>query len=429
MKKQFLLLTGSLFTASTLLAQGQIANNSFDAWATNNYNPTNWSTAASGANDAGGIYASFAATLAPAATKELTEVTNGTASIKLTSITSTLPVGPPVIPGVVGLGSLNTSAVTSGGSVFFNGSTFPYKPDTIFFDYKYTPAGTDTGALILQFNGGGADVAGGTHKRDLFATNSNWATDTFVLTSLWTGTPDNAIFQFSSSQQGAQVGSVLYVDNLRFGYTTPPVAVPVVSLAFSADTVTEGGSVTFTATLDVAAPAAFSVPVVYGGTATSADYTAATSFDFNLGELSKTITISTAVDSDSTDETVTATISNPNDNSYIVDNFANSKTLVIRDTTTTAGGTVGINNTLVLKVIRVYPNPASTNVNVVVPSEVAAQNVTITDISGKVVLSENNISGTKAINVANLANGNYVVTFTDAATKAFTGAKQLQVTK
>lgn len=57
--------------------------------------------------------------------------------------------------------------------------------------------------------------------------------------------------------------------------------------------------------------------------------------------------------------------------------------------------------------IKVYPNPASTVLNIQYPENVVADKVTITDISGKVVLEKT--QNTAQINIENLMNGVYFI--------------------
>lgn len=432
MKRQFLLLAGTVFTSATLLAQtGQISNNGFNQWESTGYNPTDWATVASAlptaldALGAGAFAGMLVPQFAPTAEEEQTDKVEGSSSVKLTTIaTPSMAVQylGPATPGLLGLGELDLAAAQSGSPVLLTGATFPYKPDTIIFQYKYTPAGTDTATLILNFTKQGSDVAGGVITRNLLSTGGAWQTETIVISS-WSDAPDNAVFQISS---GWQQGSVLYVDDLYFGYTTPPVAIPTVSVSTSADTIAEGGSATFTVTLSEAATVALSVPVQFSGTAVSTDYTAsATSFDFPVGQTSATITVSAATDTEvEGDETVVLTLLPDAGNAYVLDATSSSKTLVITDVTET-----GIKETAAMKAISLYPNPASANVSIVVPSEVATQNVAITDLNGKILATKNAVSGTTSFNVSNFANGSYVIVFTNATTNTFTGSKQLQIAK
>src|SRR5690606_35272772 len=81
MKKQFLLLIGAFFTATTLFAQ-QIPNGGFETWS-NPYNPDGWTTLASYLEDLG--QTTPAGVVAVLATQENTTVLQGASSIKLTT--------------------------------------------------------------------------------------------------------------------------------------------------------------------------------------------------------------------------------------------------------------------------------------------------------------------------------------------------------
>ena len=92
-------------------------------------------------------------------------------------------------------------------------------------------------------------------------------------------------------------------------------ATPTVTLAASAASVNEGAALTFTATSDMVAPAGgLVVPVTFGGTATSADYTtSATSITIAAGALTGTLTLNAIADNLTEGaETVTATLGNVN---------------------------------------------------------------------------------------------------------------------
>lgn len=412
----------------TLLAQtGQIANNGFNSWSSNGYNPTGWTTVAAAlpAALANTQYAAYATILqssfAPTATQDQGDKVEGTASVKLTTI-ATPSLAQSVLgattPGVLGLGDLDIAAVEAGSPVMLTGSAFSYKPDTILFQYKYEPAGTDTATFSLYFKNNGNDVAGGVITKQLFSTNGAWVTDTTIITT-WTNSPDSAVFQISS---GWQQGSVLHIDALHFGYFIPPV-IPAIALRVAADTIHAGETGLFIANLNQADTAAMVVNIYGGGTATyETDFTASKSFFFfAAGQTADTVTVTTTVSA--TDKYITATLGFSSNSTYT---FANtgSDTLFIKAKTS------GIKETEeIAATIRLYPVPATEKVAVVIPTELPMQNLTITDLNGKVVTAENNISGTTSVSLANLANGSYMVTFTEVGTNTFTAAKQLQIVK
>lgn len=407
MKKQFLLLIGAVFTATTLFAQ-QVPNGGFETWTAATKPDSGWTTLA----DVAGIPTPPVSSLA---TKDATDFQFGAASVKLTT-TDLSGLNPAfhAIPGLTGLGT------DFGQYANFNGLYFPFqRPDTLFFSYKYVPQiPQDTASVTIGFYiNGSPEIA----QLNLPA-QAAWVNLYVPLSSagFTAGVVDSIYLEFQSSNDTtlSRVGSTLWVDGVSLGYTP----VPTVNISVSPTTVAEGGVAKFVATLSSPATAALSININNAGSTadTPDDFVPSkTAFDFAVGETTDTITVTTLTDALTEGDEVLTITAAPGAG-YTV---GSSATLTITDVVS------GIHESAAMKAIRLYPNPATTNVNVVVPAEVATQNVTITDISGKVIVSENNVSGTKAINVSNLANGNYIVTFTDATTKAFTGAKQLQVTK
>lgn len=521
MKKQFLLLIGAFFTATTLFAQ-QIPNGGFETW-TQTTTPDNWLT-----------YGSLYGLMQGAAAQETSTILFGASSVKLTTVNDP-SLG--VQPGLLALGSQDGTS-----QYFYGGIPFTAMPDTFRFFFNYTPASSlDTAAVFFYFNVAGQPF-GTTIK--IPNTGNQWGMYTVPLTSAWSqapGTPDSLFinaYSGGTDTSVAAVGSVLYLDGFQFIYNNPvsdptvalsvspstinegesavftvsldaasssnitvnlaglptgtaafgtdytvvgltapsvtipagqtsvsvtvnaltdtetegaetvvvslaagtgyvlgtsssatltindvPVGTPAVSLSVSPESVVEGGSATFTATLSSAATAAINVPYTLSGNATEGnDYTGTgTSFSFAPGATTATLSVLT-VDDTETEGNETLTITLSAGTGYVVGTA--SATLTITDNDGT-----GIKETETMKAISLYPNPATTTVNVVVPAEIAAQNITVTDVTGKAVKLVNNVSGAKVITLDGLNNGSYIVTFTDASTNAFTGSKQLQITK
>lgn len=302
MKKQFLLLVGAVFTATTLFAQ-QPVNGGFETW-TNADSPDSWGSYSKmlAANGLPGVGLETENT-------DVTYISEGSSSILIKTDSVTIPgQGAILIPGFATYGSLNLV----GGSPKEYGTPFTARPDSISLSFAYFPVGGDSlfaGVFLTKNTSvvGGLTLVYGDSVPNLISV-------TFPIQYLdTTSTPDTLFIEFSSSNRQSTQGSKLYVDDVKFVYNTPT--------------------------------------------------------------------------------------------------------------------TVGINETGAIKSINMYPNPASSIVNVVIPSEVAAQNIIISDITGKAIKTVNNVSGTKVIGLDGLATGNYVVTFSDASTKAITGSKQLQVSK
>lgn len=426
--KKILFTIGNLFLVATALwgQTGQIGNNGFNTWSSDDYNPVGWTTVASALPNAlaGTPYAAYATTLqpgfAPTATKDPNDKVEGSSSLKLTTIATPSiaqsAIGP-TTPGVIGLGDLDIAAIEAGSNALLTGAAFSYKPDTILFRYKYEPVGTDTAILVLNFKNGGTDVAGGVITKYLFSTNSSWVTDTTIITT-WENTPDNAVFQIAS---GWQQGSVLHVDDLHFGYTTIPITgPPTVSLSVSAGTVNAGDTGYFIATLNHPDTVAFMVDIYGGGTANYQTdfYPSESMFFFEVGQTADTIVITTTPTA--VGRYVTIALA-PASILYTLGEITEDTLFITHPT--------GIKETEAISAIQSYPVPASSEVTVVLPSELPAQNISIIDLNGKVVAVEKNVSGKTSISLSNLANGSYMISFTDAATNAYTATKQLQIAK
>lgn len=425
---RILFMIGNMFFVPVVLwAQTQqIANNGFNTWSSDGYKPTGWTTVSSALPAALDTtqYAAYTTILqssfAPTATRDQNDKVEGTASVKLTTI-ATPSIAQSILgattPGVIGLGDLDIAAIDAGSQVLLTGSAFAYKPDTILLQYKYEPAGTDTATLLLYFKNGGNDVAGGVITKYLSGTNGVWVTDTIIITT-WTDSPDSAVFQISS---GWYQGSVLHIDALHFGYVTPPV-IPTISLSVSADSINAGETGYLIGTLNRQDTIAFIVEVYGGGTANyQTDFLPSKNyFSFAAGQTADTITITTTAVA--AGKYITAVLGSTTNNVYV---FASTTpdTLFIKSLPS------GIRETNVRNEIKMYPIPVSASLTVIIPTELPAQNIRVTDINGKVVAAKNNISGTTSVNLVDLANGSYMVTFTNAATDAYTATKKLWVVK
>ena len=429
MKKTILTFVILFLTIASLMAQaGQITNNGFNSWSSNGYNPIGWTTVASALPAALDTtqYAAYTTLLqssfAPTATQDQSDKEEGISSIKLTTIT-TPSIAQSILgtttPGVVGLGNLDIAAVDAGSPVILTGSAFSFQPDTILFRYKYEPAGTDTATFSLYFKNGGNDVAGGVITKYLFSTGGAWATDTTIITT-WTNPPDSAVFQISS---GWQQGSVLHIDALHFGYVTPLITIPTVSMIKSTDTINAGEIAYLIATLSQSTIIPLTVNIYGGGTADyQTDYVPSNHlFLFDAGETADTITITT--NPYAANKYLIAALAPSTNNTYHIASV-DFDTLFIKAAISSMKETE-----IEKEAIELYPIPASSSVTVVVPSEVPTQNINIIDLNGKVVAVENNISGKTFINLGNLTNGKYLMTFTDAVTNTHTTTKQLQVVK
>ncbi|MCW5907932.1 MAG: T9SS type A sorting domain-containing protein [Chitinophagales bacterium] len=209
MKTKFTLLTAFVATFVALNAQ-QVPNGGFENWGIS-YKPDGWATV-------DGIFGSPLGFT----TKDTVDKVEGSASIKLVSDSLSLVPQAGVIPGLASLGT----ATYAGGQPAFYGIPFAFRPDTLFFSYKYSTPGADTaGVQIVLFKSGSSPVlAGGI---PLGTTNNQWVNAYVILTPNYSSaaTPDTLLIQFFASFNDVAPnvkGSTLLVDRVRFGYVNPP---------------------------------------------------------------------------------------------------------------------------------------------------------------------------------------------------------------
>jgi hypothetical protein len=207
MKKLF-----TLFVAAgigfTLSAQ-QLNNAGFETW-TSPSNPDGWATWESALGAPLGL-----------ATKDTTVKAQGTASVKIK--TDSVQAGPTkrLIPGFVHYGS---AVYAPPAPLQLKEAAFAGKPDSIFFLFKYAPAGSDSASIVLSMSGpSGLSYVG---SSTLGTTSGNWISITLTADGqVPAGTVDSLALTFSSSKGGGIAGSVLNVDAIRFGYVATNVGI------------------------------------------------------------------------------------------------------------------------------------------------------------------------------------------------------------
>lgn len=188
-----------------LNTQGQvIPNGCLEVWPDTTY-PLGWSTPA----------ISFPSYIPGLAARDTADKFEGKSSIKLVS---QFVGNPNIVPGFLTLGPTSFSQ----GSLHMTGIPFTHRPDTLFFAYKYEPAGNDTAGFdiqLLQANGNSV-LAGGVY---LPSTNGLWQNVFVPLNDFYTSSdiPDTLKLLFTSSYQTfPQAGSILHVDAINFDNVT-----------------------------------------------------------------------------------------------------------------------------------------------------------------------------------------------------------------
>jgi len=217
MKAKFTLL--AILVVAFFSSQAQtIPNAGFETW-TSPLNPDGWAT-----------YSSTFGTNIGLAAKDTADKAVGTSSIKIYS--DSIP-GQPAYGVVSGIVSSGTATMGGQGPIF-TGVPFPYRPDTLFFAYKYTSPGADTAGVTLVMTKNGASVFAGGYNAVGFGLNkvAQWALIYAPITSLYangTITPDSLIIQFSSSVDNPIKGSTLNVDQVFFSASSPTTGISDVS--------------------------------------------------------------------------------------------------------------------------------------------------------------------------------------------------------
>ncbi len=199
----------SLFSAVVLSVNAQQLNNSgLNDWSA--LAPTDWATFEGTIGQPFGL-----------ATKDTADKVEGTASAAIK--TDSIQAGPSklLVSGVISSGT----ATYAPPNFIFNGAPFAFRPDTLFFAFKYVPgAGGDTAALqiYLTKNDTIDVIAGGV----TIPAAAQWSLIYVPLATAYLNsqTPTELALQFYSSAGVGKQGSLLKVDAIRFGYVNLPSA-------------------------------------------------------------------------------------------------------------------------------------------------------------------------------------------------------------
>jgi hypothetical protein len=182
-----------------------VPNSSFETWTSPN-NPDGWSTYSSG----------FGANIG-LAFKDTADKVVGNASIKITC--DSVPGQPNygVIAGLVSTGSLTFGAQGPA----FTGIPFAFRPDTLFFAYKYQSPGGDTAVLSLSFtkNGSSALVQNAPAVGVYLDPAAQWTLAYVPINSFYangTIVPDTLLLRFLAGNRKKTVGTTLHVDGVFF---------------------------------------------------------------------------------------------------------------------------------------------------------------------------------------------------------------------
>jgi type IX secretion system substrate protein len=366
MKAKFTLLTALIAVFFTGFAQ-QVPNGSFENWVgTSPTLPVGWSTPESAESIPLNLF-SF---------KDTTTFTQGHTSAEILADSTSLDPAAGVIPGFLSLG---TSAIV-GQQIQFIGVPFAFRPDTFFFDYKLASPNLDTALCQLEMTKDGDTLILGVEIP--LTKVSTWTHVAIPLAQFYqfTSTPDTLLIQFfATNPQNIVNHDTLHVDAVGFGYINQPAPPITASIAAGGPTTfCNGDSVMLTANTGTN----YTYQWNLGGTAISG---ATGSSYWAKAAGSYTVTIDSA------------------------SSTATSSPIVVTDTTCHG---VGINNVAATN-LSVYPNPASSLLNINSNESLAGFTLQMYDVVGRLVISQVLEGNNNVINVAKLANGTYIYRVTD----------------
>lgn len=233
MRKQFLTFATVALTATLFAQNPPIQNGGFETWT--GKAPDSWATVESAANDAGlgSVLGSTTFTTKETATGEFTE---GVQAASIQNAEVNIPMaGARVIPGSLVYGKIKVDIATQS----FNpvGTIFNGLPDSVKFDYKYDPQGTDSATFFLSLSAAGAQLGGITKN---YSAVSSWQNETIAIDydpASAGQTPDTLLISFLAGGFTSTIGSKLWVDDVRLVYNTPSTPSGIVELPVSTPSV------------------------------------------------------------------------------------------------------------------------------------------------------------------------------------------------
>ena len=220
MKTKFTL--GLVLVLSAFISQAQsVSNGGFETWTGTPSHPTGWCDAESLSGLQFGLL-----------TKDQTANghVEGASAVKLKTDSVTTPFGTILLNGFIsyGTGTFNSGAADPADALDYDGAAFAFRPDSIKFSYKYTPAGNDKGEAAVYLIKAGADVGGNSFV--LSSTAGNWMNTTKKIDYATSATPDTLFLFFNASDaDSAKKNSLLWVDDVKFIYIQQPSALHEIS--------------------------------------------------------------------------------------------------------------------------------------------------------------------------------------------------------
>jgi Secretion system C-terminal sorting domain len=187
-----------------------IPNRSFELWA-DSTSPIYWGTWSTmfGAKDFGRFSHIDSA---------VGYATAGKSSLRLYTDSVTFP-GTGLIAGLFGFASLGGASYTLGSGVRFGTYPYKYRPDTLYFDYRYIGVGQDSG-LVSIFLSQWDTVSlvrhyVYAHTLGLPATNT-WVHVAYPMTAYAQSYNPDSLQLIIRSGNGAMRGSTLWIDDIHF---------------------------------------------------------------------------------------------------------------------------------------------------------------------------------------------------------------------
>lgn len=132
-------------------------------------------------------------------------------------LTSTSIMGGPAVPGILTTGDFVVDWTAQDGDVE-GGEAYTLMPQELTGQFKYVPAGIDTGFVSVWFMENGVEVGSG--RFEFTETTGGWTAFTVDIHYDMGAAPDSMNIMFSSSQSDPSAipaGTVLEIDAIEFG--------------------------------------------------------------------------------------------------------------------------------------------------------------------------------------------------------------------